>query len=141
MEKLIILVGIYNQQFQGTIFLMVFDFQGIYWFWKNGVSTLKEEEPEEPEEADPEQLEKASELWVILSPFLLEGRDDFLAPVFGGTCSSLVDFIFLGGNLLQFHVTFLASYRIRSPILRRDRTVLRDASFVWDMGGSTRGCR
>ena len=26
--KNIILVGIYNQQFQGTIFLMVFDFQG-----------------------------------------------------------------------------------------------------------------
>ena len=30
MEKTIILVGIYNQQFQGTIFLMVFDLQGIY---------------------------------------------------------------------------------------------------------------
>ena len=29
LEKTIILVGIYNQQFQGTIFLMVFDFQGI----------------------------------------------------------------------------------------------------------------
>ena len=27
-EKTIILVGIYNQQFQGTIILMVFDFQG-----------------------------------------------------------------------------------------------------------------
>ena len=29
-EKTIILVGIYNQQFQGTIILMVFDFQGIH---------------------------------------------------------------------------------------------------------------
>ena len=32
--KTIVLVGIYNQQFQGTIILMVFDFQGIdmvYW--------------------------------------------------------------------------------------------------------------
>ena len=28
LEKTIVLVGIYNQQFQGTIFLMVFDFQG-----------------------------------------------------------------------------------------------------------------
>ena len=28
MEKTIVLVGIYNQQFQGTIFLMVCDFQG-----------------------------------------------------------------------------------------------------------------
>ena len=28
--KTIILVGIYNQQFQGTIILMVFDLQGIY---------------------------------------------------------------------------------------------------------------
>ena len=27
-EKTIILVGIYNQQFQGTIILMVFDLQG-----------------------------------------------------------------------------------------------------------------
>ena len=37
-EKAIILVGISNQQFQGTIFLMVFDLQGIYipyapWDW------------------------------------------------------------------------------------------------------------
>ena len=30
LEKIIILVGIYKQQFQGTIFLMVFDFQGNY---------------------------------------------------------------------------------------------------------------
>ena len=29
-EKTIILVGICNQQFQGTIILMVFDLQGIY---------------------------------------------------------------------------------------------------------------
>ena len=29
LEKTIVLVGIYNQQFQGTIFLMVFDFQGL----------------------------------------------------------------------------------------------------------------
>ena len=29
-EKTIILVGIYNQQFQGTIILMVFDLQGIH---------------------------------------------------------------------------------------------------------------
>ena len=29
-KKNIILVGIYNQQFQGTIILMVFDLQGIY---------------------------------------------------------------------------------------------------------------
>ena len=28
-KKTIVLVGIYNQQFQGTIILMVFDFQGI----------------------------------------------------------------------------------------------------------------
>ena len=28
LEKTIILVRIYNQQFQGTMFLMVFDFQG-----------------------------------------------------------------------------------------------------------------
>ena len=28
LEKTIILVGIYNKQFQGTIFLMVVDFQG-----------------------------------------------------------------------------------------------------------------
>ena len=28
--KTIVLVGIYNQQFQGTIILMVFDFQGQY---------------------------------------------------------------------------------------------------------------
>ena len=30
LEKNIILVRIYNQQFQATISLMVFDFQGIY---------------------------------------------------------------------------------------------------------------
>ena len=30
-EKTIILVGIYNQQFQGTIVLMVFDLQGLFW--------------------------------------------------------------------------------------------------------------
>ena len=29
-EKTMIFVGIYNQQFQGTIILMVFDFQCIY---------------------------------------------------------------------------------------------------------------
>ncbi len=29
-EKTIVLVGIYNQQFQGTIILMVFDLQGVY---------------------------------------------------------------------------------------------------------------
>ncbi len=29
-KKNIILVGIYNQQFQGTIILMAFDFQGLY---------------------------------------------------------------------------------------------------------------
>ena len=28
--KTIVLVGIYNQQFKGTILFMVFDFQGIY---------------------------------------------------------------------------------------------------------------
>ena len=28
--KTIVLVGIYNQQFQGTIILMVFDFQGFF---------------------------------------------------------------------------------------------------------------
>ncbi len=28
--KTIVLVGIYNQQFQGTIILMVFDFQGLW---------------------------------------------------------------------------------------------------------------
>ena len=29
-EKTIVFVGFYNQQFQGAIFKMVFDFQGIY---------------------------------------------------------------------------------------------------------------
>ena len=28
--KTIVLVGIYNQQFKGTILFMVFDFQGVY---------------------------------------------------------------------------------------------------------------
>ena len=32
LEKPIVLLGIYNQHFQGIIGLMVFDFQGIYWF-------------------------------------------------------------------------------------------------------------
>ena len=32
LEKNIVLVGIYDQHFQGIIALMVFDFQGIYWF-------------------------------------------------------------------------------------------------------------
>ena len=32
-RKTLILVGIYNQQFQGTIILMVFDFQGIHFGW------------------------------------------------------------------------------------------------------------
>ena len=30
--KAIVLVGIYNQQFQGTVILMVFDFQGLATF-------------------------------------------------------------------------------------------------------------
>ena len=42
-EKTSNLVGIYNQQFQGTIIVMVFDLQGIRFFEnKNSISKLQE---------------------------------------------------------------------------------------------------